>query len=118
MSVLSAVEDGLHIAKTVVDIVAQPIKSAQLNKPTNEQHERLQAFQALLNNPNDGLRGIQLAAFCDQLCADANLSIGLLSGRTVRVPVEHLTAFIAGVGQLIQTREQVAAQATSTNKTL
>lgn len=105
------VNTGLSVANKVLDVVTPPILSAEADKPTNEQKDRLAKYESILDNPNEAIRGQQLAAFCDQLCLDARLPVGFLSGRTIRVPVEHFTAFIDGVGQLIEEREQAAAQA-------
>jgi hypothetical protein len=43
------------------------------------------------------------------MCLKANLPIGEFSGRTRRVPVEFITAFVTGINNLIQLLEQDAA---------
>lgn len=96
----------------VLSLIAPPIVQAEVDKPKNEQHDRIAQYEKIIDIANEAVRAVQLSAFSNQLLLDAALPVGLLSGRTITVPVEHFTAYIDGVGQLIEEREQAAAQVT------
>lgn len=105
------------LADDVVLLVTPAIKSAEFDKPTNEYVERLSQYEQILQNPNEATREQQLGNFVKQLCLAAGISAGFLSGGTIRVPLEHFTALVEAVGQLIKEREQAAANAVSKQQT-
>lgn len=110
------ISDVASAANKAITLVSAPITQAEVDKPTNEQKERIQQYETIINNPNEGARSRQLFDFCGKLFDDARLPVGLLSGRVITIPIEHLTVFIDGVGQLIEEREQAAAQAGKSTK--
>lgn len=115
--VLGSVGEAAKFGTAVIGLFSQPLKSAQLDKPTNEAQDRIQAYEQIINEPESQLES-DLGPFLSGMCLKANLPIGELSGRTRRVPVEFVTAFVTGINNLIQLREQEQATAAeaATNK--
>lgn len=109
-AVANAVAEAEHLLE-------QPLTSGELSTPQREYIDRIKQFETIMANPNEATRGIQLGAWTQQLLIDAGSPSGLLSGRTIRVPLEHFTAFIQTVGQLIELREQVTANTAQTSVT-
>lgn len=103
---ITAVADALAETER---LLTQPLASEELSHAQRDYVARITEFESILTNPNEALRSAQLGAFTDKLLLDAGYAAGLLSGRTIRVPVEHFTAFIESVGALIEQREQATA---------
>lgn len=110
------IADAASAANKAITLVSTPITQAEVDHPTNEQKERIQQYETIINNPNEGARSRQLFDYCGKLFNDARIPVDLLSGGTVTIPIQHLTAFITGVGQLVEEREQATAQAGKSTK--
>lgn len=105
-AVAKLADDGLAL-------VAEPIKSAQIDKPINEANDRVSEYENILSETDPDKLDSDLGAFVGRLLLDASIAPGELSGRTRRVPVEYLTALILGVIDDIRQREQKSVAATA-----
>jgi len=112
-SLASGLVPGLGSAATIakladdgLGLISQPIKSAQIDKPENEAKDRTAQYENILAENDPNKLSDDLGTFISKLFLDANIATGELSGRTRRIPVEHLNAFILATIQLIELREQ------------
>lgn len=110
--VLGTATAALKLADDGLGLISEPIKSAQIDKPINEANDRISKYESILSENSPNQLSADLGDFIGQLFVDANTPTGELSGRTRRIPVEHLNGFILiGIAYIEQREKQSVAGA-------
>jgi hypothetical protein len=101
LSILKLVSMILGIGKPLLD-------EHQIHKHDEEAKQLLEDWQNILQEHDEDKRRNAIAAFMSGLCNEIGHPPGVLSGRTIRVPVEYFHSSILGNIELTKLQKALA----------